>query len=79
MKQPGIFHEWTNNEYTYDNKQGIMNSETSNNILGGGNKRWTRGKKKMLKEKNIFEISWVQNFSWLDACCTDPENFQTLV
>ena len=28
----GIFHEWTTDESTFDNEQGIINSETSNGI-----------------------------------------------
>ena len=55
MKQEGIFYEWTNDESTLDNEQKIINSETSNDILGVRNKRWRRRKKKMLKKKDFFE------------------------
>ena len=62
MKHEGIFHEWTNDESTFDNEQKIMKSETPNGILGGGNNTWRRGKKKILKKKRFFEIISVQNF-----------------
>ena len=54
MKQEGIFHHWTNDESTHDNELGIMNSKTSNVILGGENNRWRRERKKCSRVKDFI-------------------------